>query len=49
MSLKELSQKYLIRPFLLLATPICFLVSVYAAFVYGRPVWVNALAEMTTR
>ncbi|RMJ29046.1 MFS multidrug transporter [Aspergillus sp. HF37] len=34
-SLKELSQKYLIRPFQMLLTPICFLVSLYASFVYG--------------
>lgn len=32
---KELANKYLIRPFQLLATPICFLVALYAAFVYG--------------
>lgn len=34
-TLKELGNKYLIRPFQLLATPICFLVALYAAFVYG--------------
>ncbi|CAD6569569.1 MAG: hypothetical protein ASARMPRED_002949 [Alectoria sarmentosa] len=34
-SLKELAQKYLIRPFQMLFTPICFLVSLYAACVYG--------------
>lgn len=34
-SLKELANKYLIRPFQLLATPICFLVALYASFVYG--------------
>ncbi|KAI9371207.1 major facilitator superfamily domain-containing protein [Aspergillus egyptiacus] len=34
-SLKELGNKYLIRPFALLATPICFLVALYASFVYG--------------
>ncbi|KAJ5732329.1 Efflux pump bik6 [Penicillium malachiteum] len=34
-SFKELSQKYLIRPFQMLATPICLFMSVYAAFVYG--------------
>lgn len=34
-SLKEISQKYLIRPLQMLLTPICFLVSLYAAFVYG--------------
>src|SRR3954447_4947163 len=32
---KELGNKYLIRPFQLLSTPICFLVALYAAFVYG--------------
>lgn len=32
---KELGNKYLIRPFQLLATPICFLVALYASFVYG--------------
>jgi len=34
-SLRELGNKYLIRPFQLLATPICFLVALYASFVYG--------------
>jgi len=34
-SLKELANKYLLRPFQLLATPICFLVALYASFVYG--------------
>ncbi|KAJ6151121.1 major facilitator superfamily domain-containing protein [Penicillium chermesinum] len=34
-TLKELGNKYLIRPFQLLATPICFLVALYASFVYG--------------
>ncbi|KAF2101194.1 putative MFS multidrug transporter [Rhizodiscina lignyota] len=34
-SLKELGQKYLIRPFQMLFTPICFLVALYASFVYG--------------
>jgi len=34
-SLSEMAQKYLIRPFQLLATPICFLVAMYASFVYG--------------
>lgn len=33
--LKELAEKYLIRPFQLLMTPICFLVALYASFVYG--------------
>ncbi|KAM0096176.1 hypothetical protein ACP6JD_000356 [Aspergillus fumigatus] len=34
-TLKELGNKYLVRPFQLLATPICFLVALYASFVYG--------------
>lgn len=34
-SLKEMANKYLIRPFRLLATPICFSVALYASFVYG--------------
>lgn len=34
-SLGELAHKYLVRPFQLLATPICFLVALYASFVYG--------------
>ncbi|KAK5118774.1 hypothetical protein LTR85_007980 [Meristemomyces frigidus] len=34
-SLKELSEKYLVRPFQLLRTPICLLVALYASFVYG--------------
>ncbi|BDD56320.1 hypothetical protein MAP00_001791 [Monascus purpureus] len=34
-SLSELLQKYLIRPFQMLGTPICFLMSIYAAFVYA--------------
>ncbi|KAJ9137146.1 Outer membrane protein [Pleurostoma richardsiae] len=34
-SLKDLSRKYLIRPFQLMATPICFFVALYASFVYG--------------
>lgn len=34
-SFKELAHKYLIRPFALLGTPICFLVALYASFVYG--------------
>lgn len=34
-SLKELGKKYMIRPFQLLFTPICFLVALYASFVYG--------------
>ncbi|KAI2669707.1 hypothetical protein LCP963914a_9895 [Penicillium roqueforti] len=35
MTFKELGNKYLIRPFQLLATPICLLVTLYSAFVYG--------------
>lgn len=34
-SLKEMANKYLIRPFALLVTPICFCVALYASFVYG--------------
>ncbi|KAF2105906.1 MSF membrane transporter [Lophiotrema nucula] len=34
-SLKEMSQKFLIRPIQLLMTPICFLVALYASFCYG--------------
>ena len=34
-SVKELAHKFLMRPFRLLATPICFLVALYASFVYG--------------
>ncbi|GIZ37095.1 hypothetical protein CKM354_000055800 [Cercospora kikuchii] len=34
-SLKELGHKYLIRPFQLLATPICALMALYASFCYG--------------
>ena len=34
-TLKELTNKYLVRPFQLLATPICFLMALYASFVYG--------------
>ncbi|KAJ9610392.1 hypothetical protein H2200_005169 [Cladophialophora chaetospira] len=34
-SLKELAAKFLIRPFQLLATPICALVVLYASFCYG--------------
>ena len=34
-SLKEIGQKFLIRPFQLLTTPICFLVALYASFTYG--------------
>jgi MFS family permease len=32
---KEMANKYLVRPFALLATPICFCVALYASFVYG--------------
>ncbi|OJD34377.1 mfs multidrug [Diplodia corticola] len=34
-SLKELARKYLVRPFQLLCTPICFLIALYASFVYA--------------
>jgi hypothetical protein len=34
-SISELLHKYLIRPFQMLFTPICFLVALYASFVYG--------------
>jgi len=34
-SFKELAHKFGARPFQLLATPICFLVALYASFVYG--------------
>ena len=34
-SLTEMANKYLIRPFQLLTTPICFLVALYASFCYG--------------
>lgn len=34
-SIKELANKFLMRPFQLLVTPICFLVALYASFVYG--------------
>lgn len=34
-SLAELGNKYLIRPFQLLATPICALMALYASFCYG--------------
>ena len=33
--MREIGNKYLIRPFQLLMTPICFLVALYASFVYG--------------
>ncbi|KAF1814799.1 putative MFS multidrug transporter [Eremomyces bilateralis CBS 781.70] len=34
-TLKELGNRYLVRPFQMLLTPICFLVALYASFVYG--------------
>ncbi|KAK4505246.1 hypothetical protein PRZ48_003209 [Zasmidium cellare] len=34
-SLAELGHKYLVRPFQLLATPICLLMALYASFCYG--------------
>jgi MFS family permease len=34
-SMSELANKFLMRPFRLLATPICFLVALYASFCYG--------------
>lgn len=34
-SLKQLAEKFLLRPLQLLATPICFLVALYASFCYG--------------
>ncbi|KZF25582.1 putative MFS multidrug transporter [Xylona heveae TC161] len=34
-SIKQMSQKFLVRPFQLLGTPICFLMAAYASFVYG--------------
>lgn len=34
-SIRELGKKYLVRPFQMLFTPICFLVALYASFVYG--------------
>jgi MFS family permease len=34
-SLRELTNKYLVRPFQLLSTPICLLIALYASFVYG--------------
>jgi multidrug resistance protein len=33
--IKEIAEKYLIRPFQLLATPICLFIAVYASFCYG--------------
>ena len=34
-SIKELAVKFGVRPFQMLATPICFFVALYASFVYG--------------
>jgi MFS family permease len=34
-SIREIAHKYLVRPFKLLMTPICFLVALYASFCYG--------------
>ncbi len=34
-SVKEMVHKYLLTPFRLLATPICFLMALYASFCYG--------------
>ncbi|KAF2728716.1 MFS general substrate transporter [Polyplosphaeria fusca] len=34
-SIKQLAQKFLVRPIQLLCTPICFLVALYASFCYG--------------
>ncbi|KAJ9636862.1 hypothetical protein H2201_006482 [Coniosporium apollinis] len=34
-SVQQLARKYLVRPFQLLFTPVCFLVALYASFVYG--------------
>jgi MFS family permease len=34
-SFEQMANKYLIRPFQLLATPICFLMALYASFVYS--------------
>lgn len=34
-SIKEMARKFLVRPFQLLATPICALVALYASFCYG--------------
>ncbi|KAL6818125.1 major facilitator superfamily domain-containing protein [Trichoderma sp. SZMC 28013] len=33
--LRQLARKFLVRPIRILATPICFLVTLYASFVYG--------------
>lgn len=34
-SIRDLARKFLVRPFQLLGTPICFLVALYASFCYG--------------
>jgi hypothetical protein len=34
-NLKEMANKFLKTPFRLLGTPICFLIALYASFVYG--------------
>lgn len=34
-SIAQLAKKFLVRPFQLLATPICFLMALYASFCYG--------------
>ena len=34
-TVKEMVEKFGIRPFQMLLTPICFLISLYASFVYG--------------
>ena len=34
-SVRELAHKYLVRPFQIIITPICFCMGMYAAFVYG--------------
>jgi hypothetical protein len=39
-------QKYLIRPFQMLGTPICLLMSIYAAFVYGESKLGNPLTGL---
>jgi len=33
--MREIIDKFMMTPFRLLATPICFLVALYASFVYG--------------
>ncbi|EXA33748.1 hypothetical protein FOVG_15049 [Fusarium oxysporum f. sp. pisi HDV247] len=40
-SFKELYQKYFIRPFQMMATPICLLMSLYASFVYAGILYAN--------